>query len=237
MSVTETRLPEWRNAFRIINSAYPPIAVFEDALDPEDLELAFAIEAMTNDRLLEEAGQLNRVPLHDRIAGPGSSPIMAAFTHIGRPSRFTDGTYGVYYCANSLDAAIAETRYHMAEFLAATREATVEITMRTYINTITQALHDVREGYSELHDPDPISYPLGQAFASRLRAKGSWGILYHSVRQPGHECAAVLRPPALSIPVQGPHLRYVWDGKAQAVTHILEVTEHRQFLPPEENSP
>lgn len=227
MSAVETCLPTWGNAFRIINSAYPPIAVFEDTLAPEDLELAFAIEAITNDRLLEEAGQLQRVPSQDRIAGPGSSPIMAAFTHIGRPSRFSDGSYGVYYCASTLDAAIAETRYHMAEFLAATGEGSVEITMRTYINTITQPLHDVREGYPELHDPDTSTYPRGQAFAASLRAAGAWGILYNSVRQPGHECAAVLRPPALSIPVQGPHLRYVWDGRAQAVTHVLEVTEHR----------
>lgn len=222
-----TCLPEWRNAFRIVSSAYPPIAVFEDTLDPEDLELAFAIEALTNDRLLEQAGQLRRVPSHDRVSGPGTSPIMAAFTHIGRPSRFTDGSYGVYYCANSLDAAIAETRYHMAAFLIATRESSIEITMRTYINKITRALHDVRVGHPALHDPDPATYPRGQAFAARLRAKGAWGILYNSVRRPGHECAAILRPPALSPPVQGPHFRYVWDGAAQTVTHVLEVTERR----------
>lgn len=228
MSVTATCLPEWRNAFRVINSAYPPIAVFEDTLDAEDLEYAFAIEAMTNDRLLEEAGQLNRVPRHDRVAGPGSSPIMAAFTHIGRPSRFTDGSYGVYYCASTLDAAIAETRFHMAEFLAATREGSIEVTMRSYINTIIQPLHDVRVGYPELHDPDPATYPHGQAFASRHRAERAWGILYNSVRQPGHECAAVLRPPALSIPIQGAHFRYVWDGRTQAFTHVLEITEYRR---------
>ncbi|MFC3283498.1 RES family NAD+ phosphorylase [Litchfieldella rifensis] len=223
--MAETRTPEWQNAYRIINSAYPPIDVFEDTLDPEDLEFAFAIEAMTNDRLLEEAGRLARIPPGDRVSGPGSSPIMAAFTHVGRPSRFTDGTYGIYYCTSTMDAAIAETRYHMAEFLAATREATVEITMRSYINTITKALHDVREGHPELHDPAPATYSRGQAFASRLRAEGSWGLLYHSVRAPGQECAAVFRPPALSIPVQGPHLRYLWDGKAQAITHVLEITE------------
>ncbi|PMR72824.1 hypothetical protein C1H69_19445 [Billgrantia endophytica] len=39
-------------------------------------------------------------------------------------------------------------------------------------------------------------------------------------------------PPALSIPVQGLHLRYVWDGKAQAFTHVLEVFEHRVALHP-----
>ncbi|WP_338073047.1 RES family NAD+ phosphorylase [Billgrantia zhangzhouensis] len=76
----------------------------------------------------------------------------------------------------------------------------------------------MRVGHPELHDPALASYPRGQSFASRLRAEGAWDILYHSVRQLGHECAAVLRPPALSIPIQSPHLRYVWDGKAQAVT-------------------
>ena len=33
-------LPEWTKAYRIINSAFPPISVFEDTLDPADLEIA-----------------------------------------------------------------------------------------------------------------------------------------------------------------------------------------------------
>lgn len=39
------------NAYRIINSAFPPISVFEDTLDPADLDIAFALESLTNDRL------------------------------------------------------------------------------------------------------------------------------------------------------------------------------------------
>ncbi|WP_275287419.1 RES family NAD+ phosphorylase [Halomonas elongata] len=220
-------LPAWHNAYRVINSAFPPIDVFEDTLDPEDLELAFAIEGMTNDRLLEEAGELARVPRADRVSGPGSTPITVAFTHIGRRSRFSDGTFGVYYCASRLDTAIAETRFHLSEFLQATREGTVEITMRTYINTITQELEDIRQGHDGLHAPDPARYGEAQAFATRRREAGAFGLLYHSVRDPGHECAAIFRPPALSIPDQGPHLRYLWDGRQQAITHVLEVSEHR----------
>ncbi|WP_027351910.1 RES family NAD+ phosphorylase [Halotalea alkalilenta] len=219
------KTPEWQHAYRIVSSAFPPIDVFEDTLDPQELEHAFAIEAMTNDRLLEQAGELGRVPVEDRVSGPGSSPIMAAFTHIGRPSRFSDGSYGVYYCASSLDAAIAETRYHLGRFLAATHEGSVEITQRSYINSIIEPLHDVRANHPDLHDPDPACYAQSQAFAARLRAEGAWGILYASVREPGQECAAVFRPPALSIPIQGPHLRYVWDGKVQDITHVLEMTE------------
>lgn len=217
--------PDWKSAWRIVNSAYPPIAVFEDTLDSGDLELAFAIEAMTNDRLLEEAGDLARVPAQDRLAGPGASPIMAAFTHLGRPSRFTDGSFGVYYCADSAETAIAETRFHMARYLGASREPSVEVTMRAYVNTVVEPLEDVREGFEALYDSDPSHYGPSQAFAAERRQLGGWGLLCQSVRRQGGECAAVFRPPALSIPIQSPHFRYVWDGRAQAITHILEVTE------------
>ncbi|MFC3607216.1 RES family NAD+ phosphorylase [Stutzerimonas tarimensis] len=211
----------WRAAYRIIASAFPPIRLFEDVLDPSELEVAYAIESLTNERLLEEAGVIERVPAHDRISGPGSSPVMAAFTHIGRQSRFTDGTYGVYYCASSESAAIAETRFHRERFLAATGEGPLEITMRTYVNQVVQPLHDVRS-VQELHSPDPASYPAPQRVGRELRDAGSWGVLYRSVRAPGHECAAVFRPPALSTPTQGRHLRYVWDGSR--ISHVLQVS-------------
>lgn len=46
-------------------------------------------------------------------------------------------------------------------------------------------------------------------FARPLREGGAWGLLYNSVRLSGHECVAAFRPPALSLPVQGQHFRYV----------------------------
>lgn len=217
-------LPAWRHAYRIINSSFPPLAVFEDTLSPDDLEIAFALEAMTNDRLREEAGLLQRVGPGDRVSGPGSTVVMAAFTHIGNPSRFSDGSYGVYYCASSIDAAIAETKFHQERFLAATHEANVEITMRAYINKVVKPVLDVRD-MPELHRPDPSAYGDSQAFAREQRDGKTWGLLYRSVRLDGHECVAAFRPQAVSLPVQGPHLRYVWDARAGAITHILQMSE------------
>ncbi len=69
----------------------------------------FYIEGLTNDRLRDQAGDIALVAPVDRICGPGSSPVMAAFTHVGLASRFTDGTFGVYYAGESLETAIAET--------------------------------------------------------------------------------------------------------------------------------
>ena len=79
MKLPQTVIPAWDAAFRMINSAFPPITLFEDVLNPADLEMAYALEAMTNDRLLDQCGVLRRVPVEDRVSGPGSTPVMAAF--------------------------------------------------------------------------------------------------------------------------------------------------------------
>ena len=146
----------WDRLFRLIPSHFPPIDLFENVASSEDLEIVFALEALTNDRLLEQVGNLALVPVEERISGKGSSPIMAAFTHIGIASRFTDGKwYGVYYGADSLQTAIAETKYHRAKFLATTNEPDTEITMRCYVNQVALPMHDIRgPKYDGLHQQD-----------------------------------------------------------------------------------
>ncbi|MEA9975929.1 RES family NAD+ phosphorylase [Pseudomonas sp. 10B1] len=224
MILPKQEIPAWDNAYRIISSSFPPITLFEDILDPSELQVAYALESLTNDRLAEQAGVISRVSPEDCVSGPGSTPVMAAFTHIGRVSRFTDGTFGIYYAANSQTAAIAETSFHQERFLAATQEPDVELTMRTYVNKVVKPMHDIRADFGHLHDPDPAHYGIAQAFAKKLREAKSWGILYNSVRATGHECIAAFRPTAVSIPVQGKHIRYVWDAKSQKIGCFFEIT-------------
>ena len=214
--------PDWDKAHRLVPSHFPPINLFEAVADPEDLEILYAVEALTNDRLRDETGNLSLVAAEDRIAGPGSTPVMAAFTHIGVPSRFTDGCYGVYYAARDLQTAIAETRHHRENFLRATREPDTELTLREYVGKVTLPLHDIRHPhYSELHDPH--DYGPSQRFARQLREQASPGLYYNSVRDPGGECIAAFKPRVLTIPAQGGHYRYVWSGLAQAITAVLKV--------------
>jgi hypothetical protein len=202
---------DWDHQYRIVPSAFPPIDFCERLVDPELMEALFYIEGLTNDRLRDEAGEIALVDPEDRVSGPGASPVMAAFTHVGAESRFSDGTFGVYYAAKTLATAIEETKFHRARFLAYTQEEAGEIDMRVYVGEVLKPLHDIRgTAYDPLHDPE--DWRGAQAFGRAMRAARSWGLVYRSVRAPGGECIAALRPPAVSLPRQGPHLSYVWDG-------------------------
>ncbi len=212
--------------YRIIPSAFPPINFFEDLVDPAEMEILFEIESLTNERLRQEIGEIFLVPPEDRICGPGTSVVMAAFTHVHKPSRFTDGSYGIYYAGTSEETAIRETVYHRENFLNATNEAACEITMRMYQGQVAKEIHDIRTAtYQHLHDPN--NYTSSQLFGKTLKNEKSWGIIYHSVRHRGGSCLALLRPPATSTPVQTKHLRYCWDG--EKITHVLNTETLIEF--------
>ena len=212
---------EWKPSYRIVPSRFPPIGLYDRIADPADLEAVFAVENLTNPRLRQEAGEISLVPPQDRLAGPGTTPIMAAFTHLNpEGSRFSDGAYGVYYASRALDTALAESRHHRERFLMRTREGPLELDMRTYLADLDGSLHDIR-GRKDLRAVyDPSNYSAGQALGRELKAAGSIGIVYDSVRHPGGECAGVLRPPVLSPCIQGPHFAYVWDGSS--ITTVYE---------------
>jgi RES domain-containing protein len=217
----------WRPSHRIIPSRYPTVQLFERVADPADLEAVFMIEALTNDRLREEVGELSRVAPEERISGPGTGFIMSAFTRLNPDgSRFSDGSHGVYYCAADQHTAIAETVHHRQRFLAATAEPPCELDMRVILADLRADLHDLRDLHV-LGEParaflDPDDYAPGQWLGRELSAANAQGIVYPSVRRAGGECAAVFRPRALSPARTGRHLCYVWDG-----SRIAEVYEKR----------
>ena len=205
---------DWPSQYRIVPSEYPPINFFERLVEPDLMDTLYYIESLTNERLRDEVGDITLVASEDRITGPGSSPVMAAFTHISpsSPSRFSDGTYGVYYAADSMKTAIEETKFHRSQFLMYTNEDAGQIDMRVYIGGVNKPLHDIRgKAFTHYHKPDDWQPSL--AFGKLLKEQNAWGIVYNSVRHPGGLCIAALRPPAVTIPQQGPHLTYIWDGQ------------------------
>lgn len=213
----------WRNAVRIIPSVFPPINLFERVASPEDLDAVQQIESAFNPRLRDAVGDLALVPRDERVVGPGAGYIMAAFTHVSpEGSRFSNGTYGVFYAGQRESVAIAETRYHRERFMRATKQARCELDMRVLGLTVKASLHDLR-GMREIM-PDvyrPDDYTASQLLGGALRAGGSNGVVYDSVRHDGGKCVGVFRPRLLSHCRDWKHLRYVWDGAR--ITDVFEV--------------
>ncbi len=208
---------EWRDARRIIRSVHPPIDLFEDIADPADWPLLIAAEQKTNPRLMESLGALDLVPPARRVSGPGASFLMAPFTHASpdRPSRFADGTFGALYAARRFETALFETINHHALFMRRTREAPGWTSQfRELVLRVDATLHDLRGGdaaYAPALDPE--SYVASQALGRTLRAAGSDGIVYPSVRDPGGECVGLFYPDVAHDVVQGRHLDYHWNGE------------------------
>lgn len=210
---------------RLIPSRFPVVSLFDWADSPEELEEVAALEGLTNDRLTAEYGDIYFVEKDDWVGGPGSTPLMAAFTHKGF-SRFSDGAYGVYYAGDTLETAIAETKFHRERFLSASNEAPCTIQMRQYIAKVKKDLVDISQGdYGEYLNPNLDAYSISQAFGRKLRTNNEWGLLYPSVRKTNSMCVAIFRPPALTIPTQACHLNYLWDGESISDIRRLESVE------------
>ncbi len=214
--------------YRIVPSIFPPVSLFETLVSPDELEVLYAIESMTNDRLQAEAGNLHLVPKDEWVTGAGASVVMAAFTHVGRASRFSAGAYGVYYAGLDVDTAISETVFHSERRLRDTDEAPIELDMRCYVGVIETPLDDIRgRRFRHLQDPDLATWPVCQAFGSARREAGAPGLLYRSVRHAGGECIAGFRPRAVSRPVQGQQFRYCWNG--ERIDRVLTVSSIREL--------
>lgn len=215
----------WLPCHRLIASRFPTVGLYDEIAEPQDLDVVFAIESLTNPRIRQELGQLSLVPPDDRVTGPGATLIMAAFTHLNPlGSRFSDGSWGVYYAAESLETAVAEVSYHRGVFLARTREEAIDLDLRWIQADLQAPLHDLRGQRAALpgvYDPD--RYGASQDLGRRLRAEGSTGIAYDSVRRDSPvqgQCVAVFKPKALRRARPTGHIGLHWNG--QAISHWFE---------------
>jgi RES domain-containing protein len=224
LSYPATRL-KWNPAWRVIPSRFPSVGLFERVASPQDFDALYALEAMTNDRIRDEVGEISLVPAEERLFGPGSTCIMAAFTHLNpQGSRFGDGSYGVFYCARKRDTAIAETRHHAGLFMAATAEPPMRLQMRLYTVEAQGKVVDLREASrAEPRIVDPDDYAYAQGVGRQLWADGAPGILYPSVRQPAGVCLAVFRTTLLKNCLHAAYLEYHWNGRA--IDAVFEVAQ------------
>ena len=144
-------------------------------------------------------------------------------------SRFSPGTYGVLYAAESFDIAVRESVYHTARTfikakMSAARIPRLEFRMRLQ----TRRMADIRPGKRDdakdpdVYDPDPTRYAAAQRVGKDLREKGKWSVRYTSVRKPPGSCFAVLVPKAIAfVEQEAQNLVFVWNGTRVAETEIV----------------
>mgnify|MGYP006197073655 CR=1 FL=1 len=214
-------------AYRLVNSKYPPIDLFDDVADAEEFEILYQLQALTNPRLHNETGRLELIPRSEIPFGiPGCSYATAPFTHVNPAgSRFSDGSYGVLYLADSMETALAEVRYHQEHYWSNVPALNYE---RFVFRGLTASFSDsgMRDA-TALPLSDPIYAPDDYAHSNRLgsevKREGCTGLRYHSVRSPGNICWALMTPRPVTSIIQSAHFEMIWSGQIISVSRITTI--------------
>ena len=216
-----------RRTYRIIAYRRSPKPVSERLPSVRDRAALDDIEALTNPRIQQEYAARRKVRPED-LANAGDDMVLASFAYSGA-SRFTDGSYGVYYAAFELPTAIAESTYHTARFLAYTDSRPTHVYKRVLRARVEGRYDDLRgvDGSDPRYDPDPARYGSAQRYARELYAADTLdGIVYSSVRARGGTCVVAFRPRLISGCETAGFLGYTYDGTAiDDVFRIASVDE------------
>lgn len=219
---------ERQPAHRLINSKYPPIAIFDDVADGDEFEALFAIQQLTNPRLQNQAGQLNLLPTTQIPFGiAGCSYACAPFTHVNPDgSRFSDAAFGVLYLADQLETAIAEVLYHQqCQWQNIPGLHYDSVIIRALKFDFSAELTDISgPGYDAIHHPN--DYSAARAIGGQIQSRGWQGIQYRSVRQPGALCWALMTPVNVAAAIQAGHYEFIYDGSR--IGSVRQISAIRQ---------
>lgn len=203
---------------RLIPSGYakPPVLLpLVDSRHEEDL-LA-RLEGMTSGRLLAERDGLSNLdPRELTYQVWGYTHINAAFSYTREEgNRFNEKSRGAWYCALRDLTALEEVAYHRKRELQRINVFEDEVEYQCLLASFVGDFHDVR-GLSPRPDylgDDPAkAYPSGQILASQLRAEGSLGIVYPSVRHQGGICLVAFHPHSVQNVRFGARWKLTWEG-------------------------
>jgi hypothetical protein len=139
------------------------------------------------------------------------------FNAIGWPfrnwqsSRFSDGSYGVWYGSESVKTTVYESAFHWYRMLcdAGFERRSVVAERAVYQVTCSAMLLDLRSATK--HCPEllhPSDYSLAQRVGARIQREGHPGLLMQSVRWPLGDNFSIFNPEVLSNPRQSDRLTY-----------------------------
>ena len=202
-----------RDVARNIVSLRTSQDVFDDLTeDPTERALAQKVEDEVKPAPFRSATPVIDRPFED---AQWFNAIAWPFKH-WQASRFSDGTYGVWYGSDSVDTTVYESAYHWYKSLlcdAGFERQAVIAERKVYQVTCDAALLDFRAANTEHSDlVHPTDYSLCQAVGARIHREGHPGLLTHSVRRPTGENVVIFNPEVLSNPKFTCPLTYRLEG-------------------------
>jgi hypothetical protein len=220
--------------YRLINSRWPPIGLFDELADSEEeSRLLFNLEMLTNARLNVPVGRLARIPEGEIVTGETANQIMASFVHChDEGGRFNDTRLGAWYASYDVNTAIEETLYHLTKRLSLSEGGfPQQMQMRALVTTVNRPLldlHGKQTSHPQLYSLD--DYSGSQKFANDVKwpfvDNGEAGFRYDSVREQGGMNICIFMPKALNRPVvQGGHYQYDWNARGEA--YVAKLTNVR----------
>ncbi|MEG1039503.1 MAG: RES family NAD+ phosphorylase [Pseudomonas sp.] len=212
-------------AYRLVNSKFPPVALFEDVANADEFDLLYEIQALTNPRLQNEVGSLNLISRSEIPFGiKGCSYATAPFTHVNPSgSRFSDGSFGILYLADTMETAIAEVRHHQQAYWSKVHGLNYErFVFKGLVCQFDEAgmLDATSLPLSHaIYAPDDYTY--SRALGADVRNSKAPGLRYHSVRAAGSTCWALTTPRHVASIIQSSHYEMVWSNQITSVHKLL----------------
>lgn len=182
--------------------------LFDDLSDaPADWQTAIELELQTKPATYISSNPVIHRPFEEAAWNEAIGFPFRAWSR----SRYSDGSYGVWYGADTMETTLYETVYHWRNSLLADagfNEPGIKIERRVHLVRCDAALIDLRSLVAR-HPKivDPADYALTQQIGGRLHREGHPGLVTLSARCTG-DVYAILNPAVLSNPRPYCYLTY-----------------------------
>ncbi|PSL19964.1 RES family NAD+ phosphorylase [Shimia abyssi] len=213
-----------RGLVRLLPATYHKPPVLRGLVDTDaEADILAEIEGLTSARLVAEAGrnphldprELAWYRRQSDLRVYGNTHVNAAFTYTrSGGNRFNSERRGAWYCAWDVQVSIAEVAFHRTRELGYSgvfedhgRYVELRADFIGHFDDMTDT-----PDHTALHPNTDIGYPAGQALARDLRANGSRGLIYPSVRAPRGDCLVCFDPSAIQNVTPGAQWDLYWDG-------------------------
>lgn len=209
---------------RLIASKFPPIPLFDDVASPEEFDALYELQKLTNPRLQNELGCLDLLDKQEIPWGvDGCNYAVAPFVHLNpEGSRFSDGSFGILYLADSSETALAEIEYHQQNYWSRVEGLHFEcFVFRELICEFQAPLRDARHLPTTHVIYDSADYQAARTMGAQFKNQNDMGIVYRSVRHPEGICFGLFTPKAVHKMVQTKHYEWTWDGKELSTPRVV----------------